>query len=97
MPKPKLTAEEKLKIVVESLDSNNNKSELCRRYGIYPGQLQLWTQRAMFSAQEGLKERAGGKKKTQEDYLFEEIEYWKDIVLELTAENQSFKKKKNGM
>ena len=88
---------ERLRIVLTSLQPGVNKSELCRKEGIYLQQLVRWTQEALRGAEEGLKNRPRGNKKhdLQKEYLKQEIEYLKELLLEQTKEISIFKKKTN--
>ncbi len=89
--------EERLRIVLASLQPGINKSELCRQEGIYIQQLVRWTQEALKSAQEGLK-RKPRKNKTQDtekEHLKQEVNYLKELLLEQTKEISVLKKKTN--
>lgn len=49
------SAEEKLKIVMESLKEGNKISKVCRRHDIHSSQIYDWKEKAMLCAKEGLK------------------------------------------
>jgi len=87
--------EERLRIVLASLQPGINKSELCRQEGIYTQQLVRWTQEALTAAREGLK-RKPRKNKTQDiekEYLKQEVHYLKELLLEQTKELSVLKKR----
>ena len=95
--KKRYTADEKVKIVLESLTPGANKSEICRRYGIYSNQLIRWTENALKGAAESVdRKNRTNHKKGPADYYEKELAYWKQVVLEVTAENQLLKKKRVG-
>lgn len=61
MAKRKLTAQEKLQLVLESLKGDVGISELCRKTDIWPTQFNRFRQRALEGALEALNSRNGKK------------------------------------
>jgi transposase-like protein len=88
---------ERLRIVLASLQPGINKSELCRQEGIYLQQLVRWTQEALKGAQENLKRKPKRAKERdlEKEYLKQEIEHLKELLLEQTKEISILKKKTN--
>ena len=88
---------ERLRIVLASLQPGVNKSELCRKEGIYIQQLVRWTQEALNGAEANLKKRPGRAKERdiEKDYLKEEINHLKELLLEQTKEISVLKKRTN--
>ncbi len=88
---------ERLRIVLASLQPGVNKSELCRKEGIYIQQLVRWTQDALKSAEEGLKKhpRASKSRDPEKEYLKQEVDYLKELLLEQTKELSTLKKRTN--
>jgi len=90
-------SKERLRIVLDSLQPGVNKSELCRREGIYIQQLVRWTQEALKGAEESLKRRPrkGKNYGSEKEYLKQEIDYLKELVLEQAREILVLKKRTN--
>lgn len=88
---------ERLRIVLASLQPGVNKSELCRKEGIYTQQLVRWTQQALKGAEERLKRRPRGSKShdPEKEYLKQEVNYLKELLLEQTKELSTLKKRTN--
>jgi transposase-like protein len=88
---------ERLRIVLQSLQPGVNKSDLCRQEGIYLQQLVRWTQEALKGAEENLKRRPKGAKKqdSEKEYMKQEINYLKELLLEQTKEISILKKNTN--
>jgi len=96
MSKPKRrriwTAEKKLKIVLEALQSDRKLAEICRREGISPTQVYHWRKQLLGSA-----EAVFGRKQTHGDdrrlaKLATETQRMKNVIAEITAENLDLKK-----
>lgn len=87
---------ERLRIVLASLQPEVNKSELCRREGIYLQQLVRWTQEALKGAEESLKSRPRGTRvhDPEKERLQQEIDYLKELVLEQAKELSVLKKER---
>lgn len=88
---------ERLRIVLASLQPGVNKSELCRKEGIYIQQLVRWAQEALQGAEEALKRKPGNTKERdlEKEYLKKEVDYLKELLLEQTKEISVLKKKTN--
>ena len=88
---------ERLRIVLASLQPGVNKSELCRKEGIYIQQLVRWTQDALKSAEEGLKRKPKRSKEhdSEKEYLKQEVGYLKELLLGQTKELSTLKKRTN--
>ncbi|MEW6687384.1 MAG: transposase [Candidatus Edwardsbacteria bacterium] len=94
MTKRKLTAQEKLQIVLESLKGNINNSELCRQYDVWPTELHRFKQRALQGALEALNSHKG-KKDTEKEILKSKIERLKEIITTQASEIDLLKKRTN--
>lgn len=88
---------ERLRIVLASFQPGVNKSELCRQEGIYTQQLVRWTQEALKGAEENLRRKPRRDKKhdLEKEYLKQEIEHLKELLVEQTKEISILKKKTN--
>lgn len=87
---------ERLRIVLASLQPGVNKSELCRQEGIYIQQLVRWTQEALKGAEESLKKRPRRAKEhdPEKEYLKQEVDHLKELLLEQTKEISVLKKER---
>lgn len=96
MSKPKRrrrwTADQKLKIVLETLQSDRKLSEICRREGLSPTQVYQWRRQLLASADVVF----ARKKQNEEDRhvakLATENQRMKNVIAEITAENVDLKK-----
>lgn len=92
---------ERLRIVLASFQPGVNKSELCRQEGIYIQQLVRWTQEALKGAEESLKNQSvRGRKRNplsdpEKEYLKQEVNYLKELLLEQAKELSTLKKRTN--
>ncbi len=86
------TAEKKLKIVLETLQSDQKLAEICRREGISPTQVYQWRRQLSASAEAifGRKQVSGEDHRVAE--LATEHQRMKNVVAEITAENLDLKK-----
>lgn len=88
----KWTPEQKLRIVLESLQSENKTAEICRREGLSPNQIYDWRKKLLGSAQAifAAQDRDG------EDPRIEKLSVqnarMKSVIAEITAENLELKK-----
>jgi len=88
----KWTPEQKLRLVLESLQSENKTAEICRREGLSPNQIYDWRKKLLGSAQAifAAKDREG------EDPRIEKLSVqnarMKSVIAEITAENLELKK-----
>jgi len=80
---------QKLKIVLEALQSNNI-AETCRKHGIYESQFYQWKEKLLDSADEIYN---NGKKDREKQKLKKEKERLEKTIIELSCENQVLKKK----
>jgi transposase len=85
----KWTPEDKIRIVMESLDTNISMSELCRKYNLTPGTFYQWKERFVEGGRLALSSR---KNSTPNKELETENERLKKLIGELTIANDSFKK-----
>ena len=95
MCKPKRrrwTADLKLKIVLETLQSERKLSEICRREGLSPTQVYQWRKQLWGSAQAifGRKWATGEDRRMAK--LATENQRMKNVVAEITVENLDLKK-----
>ena len=85
----KRSAKEKLKIVLEGLQSDNI-SETCREYGIYESQFYQWKNKLIDSADKVYSRK--NKKDPEKEKLKSENEKLKETIVEQTCELQILKK-----
>lgn len=86
------SAEEKIRIVMESITTNIGTAEMCRKYNIQPPAFYQWRERFM----EGGKVALIGRNGNAEKHLQKENDSLKRIVGELTIANDAFKKRWRG-
>lgn len=88
----KWTAQAKLKIVLETLQSDQKLAEICRREGLSPNQVYQWRRRLLGSAEAvfARKDRCGPD--PQIEKLATENTRMKNVIAEITAENLDLKK-----
>lgn len=94
----KITAEEKIRIVLDGLKGEDSITEICRREGIAPSLYYKWSKAFL----EAGKRRLNGDTKreaTSEDVtgLRQENDQLKQIVAELSLDNRILKKSLNGL
>ncbi|MDI6856646.1 MAG: transposase [Candidatus Thermoplasmatota archaeon] len=94
MAKRKLTAQEKLQLVIESFKGDVNTSELCRKHDIWPTELNRFKQRALEGALKALNSRRG-KKDAEKEALNSKIERLKEIITSQASEIDLLKKRTN--
>ena len=86
------TANQKLRIVLETLQSDRKLAEICRREGISPTQVYQWRKQLLGSAEAVF----GHRKQNSEDRriakLATENQRMKNVIAEITAENLDLKK-----
>ncbi len=96
MSKPKhrrWTADQKLKIVLETLQSDRKLAEICRREGISPTQVYQWRRQLLASAEAVFGRRKHKGEDRQMAKLATENQRMKNVVAEITAENLDLKKR----
>ena len=88
----KWNAQAKLKIVLETLASDQKLAEICRREGISPNQIYEWRRRLLGAADVvfARKDRAGPD--PQIEKLANANMRMKNVIAEITAENLDLKK-----
>lgn len=88
-----LSAEEKLKVVMEGRQSGATISEVCRRHQVDHAQFYRWERLARQGAVEALRNGArkskNGKREAQ---LMSEVNRMRAVVTELIAENLTLKR-----
>jgi transposase len=88
------TPEQKLRIVLESLQSDSQVAEICRREGLSPNMIYKWRQQLMGSAQAVFADKRGQRKGEDPKIarLSADNQKMKDVIAEITAENIVLKK-----
>jgi len=89
----RMSAEEKLRVVVEGRQSGATVSEVCRRHQVDHAQFYRWERLARQGALEVLR---NGTRKTKnskrEEWLLTKVSRLRTVVAELIAENLTLKK-----
>jgi transposase len=86
--KSRWTPEEKIRIVLESLNTNISIAELCRKYGVRPPSFYSWRGKFL----QGGKLALSGQLRDPALEKEAEIERLKNLIGELTIANDAFKK-----
>lgn len=81
------TAEEKIRIVMESMNTNITLAELCRKYNLNPGVFRYWKEKFMHAGKLGLSGSIKDPAKDKEA----EINRLKKLIGELTIANEAMK------
>ena len=89
MPRRAWTGDEKIRIVMESMNTNITLAELCRKYNLNANVFYHWKEKFLDGGKAALMSR-GIKDANQE--LTSENERLKTLIGELTIANDSFKK-----
>ncbi|KEQ56921.1 transposase is3 protein [Marine Group I thaumarchaeote SCGC RSA3] len=89
----KFTHSEKVRMVLESLNTNISTAELCRKYNISPPTFYQWKERFIEAGKASLNGRSNND---MHKNLQKENETLKRIVGELTIVNDAFKKTLEG-
>lgn len=89
MPRKTWAGEEKIRIVMESLNTNISLAELCRKYNLNAGVFYHWKEKFLEGGRAALMSK--GIKDANEELLAEN-ERLKKLIGELTIANDSFKK-----
>jgi len=87
------TAEERIRIVMESLNTDISLAELCRKYNLNPNVFYQWKNKFIEGGKMAL---SGSLKNTTNKELETEIEHLKKLIGELTIANDAFKKTLEG-
>ena len=93
MVKSKFTPQEKIRIVLESLNTNISAAELCRKYNVSPPTLYQWKERFLEGGKASLSGASNGDAPKS---MKREIDNLKRIIGELTIANDAFKKTLEG-
>jgi len=89
----KWSADKKLRIVLETLQSDTKLAELCRREGLSPNQVYQWRKQLLGSAEAVFaSKKRGGQGDRRTEKLETENQRMKDVIAEITAENLDLKK-----
>ena len=83
---------EKLRIVLETLQSDQKLAELCRREGINPTQVYQWRKQLLASAESVFAPKREGEEDRRIEKLSVENQRMKSVIAEITAENLDLKK-----
>jgi len=94
MERNKLTAQEKLQLVIESLRGDVKATELCRRHNIWPTELNRFKRQALEGALKALNSRKG-KKDREKEALKSKIDRLKEIITSQASEIDLLKKRTN--
>lgn len=88
------TAQQKLKLVLESLQSDQQVAEICRREGVSPNLIYKWRQQLMGSAESVFADKRGQRERENPQIarLAAANQRMKDVIAEITAENLVLKK-----
>ena len=86
--KSKWAPDEKIRIVLESLNTNISMAELCRKHGVRPNAIYAWKEKFI----QGGKLALSGSLKDPARERDAEIERLKQLIGELTIANDAFKK-----
>jgi transposase len=87
----KWKAADKLRIVLAGMQPNVEISELCRREGINPTQYYGWKKQLLSSATKVF-DVQDGKRTAAEERKEAELQRFKNVIAEITAENLELKK-----
>ena len=87
----KLSAAEKLRIVLSGMQADTKVSELCRREGITANQYYQWRDRLLNSAGRVF-EGEPSEPSVEQERAQAELTRLKDVIAEITAENLELKK-----
>ena len=83
------TAEEKIRIVLESLNTNIGVAELCRKHAVNPTVFYAWKEKFIEAGKQAL---TRSRRKAGEGELQAENQRLKQLIGELTIANDGFKK-----
>ena len=88
------TPEQKLQLVLESLQSDRQAAEICRREGLAPSRLYKWRQQLLASAGTVFADKRGCRsgEDPQITRLAADNQRMKNVIAEITAENLVLKK-----
>jgi transposase len=92
----KWTAEQKISIVMESLNTNISIAELCRKHNVTPSAFYGWRERFLEAGKHGLSSSGSPKDNHQNKELAAENDRLKKLIGELTIANDCLKKAMEG-
>ena len=94
----KWTPEQKLQLVLESLQSDQQVAEICRREGVSPNLIYKWRQQLTQSAASVFADKRGHRNGEDPKVakLAAENQKMKDVIAEITSENIVLKKMQSG-
>ncbi len=87
--KSRWTAEQRIAILMESLNTNISVAELCRKHNVTPNAFYDWKEKFLEAGKLAL---AGSLKTGQSEELLAENENLKKLIGELTIANSALKK-----
>jgi len=93
MPHRRWTAEEKIRIVLESLNTSIGVAELCRKYAVNPTVFYAWKEKFIEGGKQALTQ---SRRNAGEGTLQAENMRLKQLIGELTIANDAFKKSLQG-
>ena len=93
MPHRRWTAEEKIRIVLESLNTSIGVAELCRKYAVNPVVFYAWKEKFIEGGKQALTQ---SRRNAREGTLQAENTRLKQLIGELTIANDAFKKSLQG-
>jgi len=88
----KWTPQQKLRIVLETLQSDTRLAEICRREGLSPNLVYKWRNQLMGSAEEVFARKTSPSQDRRVAKLAADNQRMKDVIAEITAENLVLKK-----
>ena len=89
MPHRRWMAEEKIRIVLESLNTSIGVAELCRKYAVNPAVFYTWKEKFIEGGKQALTQ---SRRNGDEGGFQAENERLKQLIGELTIANDAFKK-----
>ena len=89
MPHRRWTPEEKIRIVLESLNTNTGIAELCRKYAVTPTLFNYWRTKFVEGGKQAL---SGSRRNGGGEVLQAENQRLKQLIGKLTTANDAYKK-----
>jgi transposase len=83
---------QKLRIVLESLQSDGKLAAICRREGLSPNMVYQWRKQLLASAEAVFRSRRKSGQDPKVEKLESENQRMKNVIAEITAENLDLKK-----
>ena len=88
----KWTPAQKLRIVIETLQSDTKLAEICRREGVSPTMVYQWRKQLMASAETIFRPKPKNNVDPRVEKITDENQRMKDVIVEITSENLVLKK-----